>query len=104
MTNVFCPNCGNKTLKKVAVSLKEDGTQVIHISSRKRLSARGKRVSQWLYKCSSNVNFEILGHLRAGCATKVRRVRKAFRISEEILWNAGRVRKAGDLYSGDTFI
>lgn len=104
MTKVFCPNCGNKTLKKVAVSLKEDGTQVIHISSRKRLSARGKRVSQWLYKCSSNVNFEILGHLRAGCATKVRRVRKAFRISEEILWNAGRVRKAGDLYSGDTFI
>lgn len=45
MTKVFCPNCGNKTLKKVAVSLKEDGTQVIHISSRKRLSARGKRFS-----------------------------------------------------------
>ena len=51
------------------------------------------------------LNFEILGHLRrAGCATKVMRVRKAFRISEEILWNADRVRKAGDLYSGDTFI
>jgi len=79
MTKVFCPNCGNRTLKKVAVSLKEDGTQVIHISSRKRLSARGKRVSQQLYEHSGNVYFEILGHLRkAGCATKVRRVRKAF--------------------------
>lgn len=51
-----------------------------------------------MYKYSGNVNFEILGHLgRAGCATKVRRVRKAFRISEEILWNAARVRKAGNL-------
>ena len=47
MTKVFCPNCGNRTLKKVAVSLKEDGTQVIHISSRKRLTARGKRVIQY---------------------------------------------------------
>jgi hypothetical protein len=34
----------------------------------------------------------------------VRRVRKAFRILKEILWNAARVRKAGDLYGGDTFI
>jgi RNA-binding protein NOB1 len=45
MTKIFCPNCGNRTLKKVAVSLREDGTQVIHLSSRKRLSGRGKRVS-----------------------------------------------------------
>jgi len=58
-----------------------------------------------LYKFSGDVNFEILGHLRrAGCATKVRRVRKAFRITEEIIWSAARVRKAGDLYGGDTFI
>jgi len=58
-----------------------------------------------LCKCSGNVNFEILGHLRrAGCATKVRRVRKAFRISKEILWSAARVRKAGDLHGGYTFI
>jgi hypothetical protein len=58
-----------------------------------------------LYEHSGNVNFEILGHLRrAGCATKMRRVRKAFRISEEILWNVARVRKTGDLYGGDTVI
>jgi hypothetical protein len=84
MTKVFCPNCGNRTLKKVAVSLKEDGTQVIHISSRKRLSARGKRVSKWLYKCSGNVNLEKFQQLRwAGRATQVRKARKAFRFAEE---------------------
>ena len=44
VTKVFCPKCGNRTLKKVAVSLKEDGTMQIHISSRKRLTARGKKV------------------------------------------------------------
>lgn len=45
MTKVFCPKCGNKTLKKVAVSVDENGQQVIHINPRKPLTARGKRVS-----------------------------------------------------------
>ncbi|KAK4010952.1 hypothetical protein OUZ56_020071 [Daphnia magna] len=44
VTKVFCPKCGNQTLKKVAVSLNEDGTLQIHISSRKKLTARGKKV------------------------------------------------------------
>ena len=44
VTKVFCPKCGNKTLKKVSVSLNEDGTLQIHISTRKRLTARGKKV------------------------------------------------------------
>ena len=39
----FCPNCGNKTLKRVSVTLNEDGTQQIHISTRKPLSTRGKK-------------------------------------------------------------
>jgi hypothetical protein len=43
--SVFCPKCGNQTLKKVAVSLNEDGTLQIHISSRKKLTARGKKVN-----------------------------------------------------------
>ena len=30
----FYPNCGNNTLKKVIVSLKTDGQQVIHINTR----------------------------------------------------------------------
>ncbi|KAK6623742.1 hypothetical protein RUM43_009595 [Polyplax serrata] len=45
MNKVFCPNCGNKTLKKVAVSLNADGTQHLHINFRKPLTARGKRFS-----------------------------------------------------------
>ncbi|XP_049791564.1 RNA-binding protein NOB1 [Schistocerca nitens] len=45
MTKVFCPHCGNRTLKKVAVTLKEDGTQEIHINTRRPLSGKGKRFS-----------------------------------------------------------
>jgi len=45
MDLIFCPNCGNKTLKKVSVTLNADGTQQIHISTRKSLSARGKKFS-----------------------------------------------------------
>ncbi|XP_046675409.1 RNA-binding protein NOB1 [Homalodisca vitripennis] len=45
MTKVFCPKCGNKTLKKVAVSVDENGKQVIHINPRKPLTARGKKFS-----------------------------------------------------------
>ncbi|XP_055638277.1 RNA-binding protein NOB1 [Toxorhynchites rutilus septentrionalis] len=41
-TKVFCPKCGNKTLKKVAVSLDENGQQMIHINSRRPLTARHK--------------------------------------------------------------
>lgn len=41
-TKVFCPKCGNRTLKKVAVSLDENGQQVIHINARKPLTARHK--------------------------------------------------------------
>jgi RNA-binding protein NOB1 len=52
--SVFCPKCGNQTLKKVAVSLNEDGTLQIHISNRKKLTARGKKVNMRL----SSLNFE----------------------------------------------
>ncbi|XP_052859954.1 RNA-binding protein NOB1 [Anopheles cruzii] len=41
-TKVFCPKCGNRTLKKVAVSLNPDGTQIIHINSRRALTAKYK--------------------------------------------------------------
>ncbi|EDW27130.1 GL16394 [Drosophila persimilis] len=40
MTKVFCPNCGNKTLKRVAVSLDENGKQVIHINTRRLLTSK----------------------------------------------------------------
>uniref|UniRef100_A0A182J1F0 RNA-binding protein NOB1 n=1 Tax=Anopheles atroparvus TaxID=41427 RepID=A0A182J1F0_ANOAO len=41
-TKMFCPRCGNNTLKKVAVSLDENGQQVIHINSRRPLTAKYK--------------------------------------------------------------
>lgn len=34
ITKAFCPNCGNKTLKKVAVSLDENGKQVVRFCLR----------------------------------------------------------------------
>lgn len=44
-TKVFCPKCGNRTLKKVAVSLDENGKQIIHINARRPLTARHKNRS-----------------------------------------------------------
>jgi RNA-binding protein NOB1 len=48
MTKVFCPKCGNRTLKRVAVTLNEDGSLKMHFS-RKPLTARGKQVSIFLF-------------------------------------------------------
>ncbi|XP_057240965.1 RNA-binding protein NOB1, partial [Malurus melanocephalus] len=46
MTKVFCPHCGNKTLKKVAVSVSDDGSLHMHFSRNpKVLNPRGLRVS-----------------------------------------------------------
>lgn len=42
MTKKFCPKCGNDTLKKVAISVNENGAMQIHINPRKPLSGRGK--------------------------------------------------------------
>ena len=41
----FCPKCGNKTLKRVSVTLNKDGSQQIHISTRRPISTKGKRFS-----------------------------------------------------------
>ncbi|KAL4642107.1 RNA-binding protein NOB1-like [Arapaima gigas] len=46
MTKVFCPNCGNKTLKKVAVTVNEDSSLQMHFSRNpKVLNPRGLRYS-----------------------------------------------------------
>lgn len=45
MTKLFCPKCGHSTLKKVGVSIDEEGNQHIHINGRKPLTARGKKFS-----------------------------------------------------------
>ena len=41
----FCPYCGNNTLKRVSVTLNADGSQQIHISTRRPLATRGKKFS-----------------------------------------------------------
>ncbi|XP_060779235.1 RNA-binding protein NOB1 isoform X2 [Neoarius graeffei] len=46
MNKVFCPHCGNNTLKKVAVTLREDSSMQMHFSSNpKVLNPKGKRYS-----------------------------------------------------------
>lgn len=60
MTKVFCPSCGNKTLKKVAVTLNEEGKQQIHINFRKPISKKGKRFSLPTPKGGKHANNPIL--------------------------------------------
>uniref|UniRef100_A0A3B4TVE9 RNA-binding protein NOB1 n=1 Tax=Seriola dumerili TaxID=41447 RepID=A0A3B4TVE9_SERDU len=46
MNKVFCPHCGNKTLKKLAVTVSEDGSMKMHFSKNpKVLNPRGLRHS-----------------------------------------------------------
>lgn len=44
MTKTFCPNCGNKTLKRVAATFEEDGSATYYISKRP-INVRGSRYS-----------------------------------------------------------
>lgn len=43
MTKKFCPKCGHASLKKVSVTLDENGKQHIFINTKKPLTSRGKR-------------------------------------------------------------
>ncbi|XP_067144807.1 RNA-binding protein NOB1 [Centruroides vittatus] len=45
MNKIFCPNCGNRTLKRVSVTVNDDGTRLIHINFRKPINIRGTRYS-----------------------------------------------------------
>ncbi|XP_050523862.1 RNA-binding protein NOB1 [Daktulosphaira vitifoliae] len=45
MTRMFCPNCGNKTLKRVAVYLDENGKQCIYINEKRPINLKGKKFS-----------------------------------------------------------
>ncbi|XP_017876547.1 RNA-binding protein NOB1 isoform X2 [Ceratina calcarata] len=60
MTKVFCPSCGNKTLKRVAVTLNEEGKQQIHINFRRPISKKGKRFSLPMPKGGKHANNPIL--------------------------------------------
>lgn len=41
-TKIFCPKCGHKTLKRVAVSVNDNGEQVIHINARRQITTKFK--------------------------------------------------------------
>lgn len=44
MNKVFCPHCGNKTLKKIAVTINEDGSMQMHFSKNpKVLNPKGMK-------------------------------------------------------------
>ncbi|CAH1109687.1 unnamed protein product [Psylliodes chrysocephalus] len=60
MTKKFCPKCGNDTLKKVAVSLDENGKIQIHINARRPLTGRGKKFSLPRIKGGKHPNNPIL--------------------------------------------
>ncbi|XP_056621865.1 RNA-binding protein NOB1 [Triplophysa dalaica] len=46
MNKSFCPHCGNKTLKKIAVTINEDGSTQMHFSRNpKVMNPKGKRYS-----------------------------------------------------------
>ena len=45
MTKTFCPHCGNKTLKKISVTINEDGSTQMHFSRNpKVLNPKGLKV------------------------------------------------------------
>ena len=41
----FCPRCGNKTLRRISVSIDENGQMKLHFSSKYVLTPRGKKFS-----------------------------------------------------------
>ena len=44
MRKEFCPNCGNKTLQKLSMTVDDDGSIRYCLSRRKPISARGLKV------------------------------------------------------------
>ncbi|PZC75240.1 hypothetical protein B5X24_HaOG206547 [Helicoverpa armigera] len=76
MTKVFCPKCGHSTLKKVGVSIDDDGVQHIHINGRKPLTARGKKFSLPTPRGGQHFQYPILSedqHIHKRFATKMAR-------------------------------
>lgn len=76
MTKLFCPKCGHSTLKKVGVSIDDNGVQHIHINGRKPLTARGKKFSLPTPKGGQHFQYPILTedqHIHKRFATKMAR-------------------------------
>ncbi|CAH1397224.1 unnamed protein product [Nezara viridula] len=60
MDKVFCPNCGNKTLKRVAVTVDNEGKEVIHINFRRPITSRGKKFPLPKFKGGKHSNNPII--------------------------------------------
>ncbi|XP_064466562.1 RNA-binding protein NOB1-like [Ornithodoros turicata] len=60
MTKEFCPTCGNRTLKRVSVSLDADGNTTLFINFKKPINIRGKRFSLPMPKGGKHANNPIL--------------------------------------------
>lgn len=60
MNKKFCPNCGNQTLKRVSVTINEDGTKSVNINFRKPINIRGTRHSLPLPKGGKHADNPIL--------------------------------------------
>jgi RNA-binding protein NOB1 len=61
MSSDFCYHCGNlKTLKRVAVTVKDDGTKIVHINFKKPINIRGTRYSLPTPKSGKHTNNPIL--------------------------------------------
>ncbi|KAJ0175309.1 hypothetical protein K1T71_009450 [Dendrolimus kikuchii] len=76
MTKLFCPKCGHSTLKKVGVSIDDDGNQHIHINGRKPLTGRGKKFSLPTPRGGQHFQYPILTedqHIHKRFATKMAR-------------------------------
>ncbi|XP_050350030.1 RNA-binding protein NOB1 [Nymphalis io] len=76
MTKLFCPKCGHATLKKVAVSVDDEGNQHIHINGRKPLTAKGKKFSLPTPRGGQHFQYPILTedqHIQKRFATKLAR-------------------------------
>lgn len=57
---IFCPKCGHKTLKRVAVSVNDKGEQMIHINARRQITAKFKNQPLPMPKGGKHANNPIL--------------------------------------------
>lgn len=61
MSNQFCNSCGNlKTLKRVAVTVRDDGSKIVNINFKKAINIRGTRYSLPTPKAGKHTNNPIL--------------------------------------------
>lgn len=76
MTKLFCPKCGHSTLRKVGVSIDNEGNQHIHINGRKPLTTKGKKFSLPTPRGGQHFQYPILSedqHIQKRFVTKLAR-------------------------------